>query len=48
MSDEPNTRCEKCGYEWEYSGGMAVATCPSCRYNTEARNLENDTETTEA
>lgn len=24
------TECEKCGYEWEYGGDLARATCPSC------------------
>lgn len=22
--------CDKCGYSWDYAGGMARATCPSC------------------
>lgn len=44
MTDQANTRCEHCGYEWEYSGGMKYASCPSCRQKTEARNIEEDTE----
>jgi predicted Zn-ribbon and HTH transcriptional regulator len=27
-------KCEHCGYEWEYSGDMKFATCPSCRTKT--------------
>lgn len=26
--------CHKCGYEWEYGGGMNLATCPSCTRKT--------------
>lgn len=34
--------CDKddCGYEWEYSGEMQMATCPSCQRKT----LVNDDE----
>lgn len=39
MSDE-NTRCEKCGYEWEYRGRLSMATCPSCQKKTDVRNIE--------
>lgn len=43
-NDEPNTRCRECGYEWEYSGSLELATCPSCQRKTETRNIEEDTE----
>jgi ribosomal protein S27AE len=23
-------KCGKCGYEWEYKGGLLLATCPNC------------------
>lgn len=26
--------CHHCEYDWEYSGGMAMATCPSCSRKT--------------
>lgn len=26
--------CHACGYEWDYSGDMAKATCPSCNVKT--------------
>ena len=26
--------CEKCGYEWTYTGQMWRATCPRCAHNT--------------
>lgn len=25
-----DTRCGKCGYQWEYTGQMWRATCPRC------------------
>lgn len=28
------TECHNCGYEWEYSGSMQKATCPSCQSKT--------------
>jgi predicted Zn-ribbon and HTH transcriptional regulator len=28
------TECHNCGYEWEYSGEMKQATCPSCGRKT--------------
>jgi len=40
----PNSECENCGYRWMYSGKLQIATCPSCRNKTEARNLVNDDE----
>lgn len=27
-------KCEHCEYEWEYSGDMQMATCPSCMRKT--------------
>jgi len=28
------TECDKCGYEWDYTGKLKMATCPSCGYKT--------------
>jgi hypothetical protein len=30
------TTCDHCEYEWEYSGDMDMATCPSCQRKTKA------------
>lgn len=30
------TECHLCGYEWEYTGSLLMATCPSCGRKTEA------------
>lgn len=36
MENNSNTlvKCPRneCGYVWEYSGEMPMATCPSCQY----------------
>lgn len=33
--DEPTVvECQHCDYEWEYSGEMQMATCPSCQRKT--------------
>jgi len=29
------TECDKCGYEWDYSGDLLLATCPSCGLKTD-------------
>lgn len=29
------TKCNQCGYEWEYSGDLQMTTCPSCQRKTE-------------
>lgn len=26
--------CKHCGYEWDYTGDLAQATCPSCQRKT--------------
>lgn len=26
--------CTHCGHEWDYSGSMQMATCPSCQRKT--------------
>lgn len=26
--------CERCGYEWEYSGNLPQTTCPACERKT--------------
>ena len=28
------TECDKCGYEWDYTGKLLKATCPSCGLKT--------------
>ena len=28
------TECDNCGYEWEYTGELERATCPSCQLKT--------------
>jgi transposase len=30
------TVCHRCGYEWEYTGELIKATCPSCGVKTDA------------
>lgn len=32
--------CHSCGYEWDYGGDLAFATCPSCRSKTEVEESE--------
>lgn len=27
--------CNNCGYEWDYSGDLLLATCPSCGLKTD-------------
>jgi predicted Zn-ribbon and HTH transcriptional regulator len=29
------TRCDNCGYEWDYTGRLQKATCPSCQSKTD-------------
>lgn len=50
--DSIETKCEKCGYEWEYTGNLARATCPSCGQKVWAKKespkqQENDFEKAE-
>ena len=26
--------CDHCGYEWDYTGDLEMATCPSCNRKT--------------
>lgn len=26
--------CHACGYSWEYTGEMSLATCPNCNVKT--------------
>jgi len=28
------TKCENCGYKWEYKGELEHATCPNCNRKT--------------
>jgi len=30
----PSVKCHSCGYEWDYGGELAKATCPSCNVKT--------------
>jgi hypothetical protein len=32
--------CEHCGYEWEYKGKLARASCPSCGQKVKIRQQE--------
>ena len=34
MSDGIEVTCHACDYEWDYSGDMTKATCPSCNVKT--------------
>jgi len=33
-------KCPKCGYEWEYKGKLAVATCPNCLTKFKIKEVE--------
>jgi hypothetical protein len=33
-------KCEHCGYEWEYKGKLARASCPSCGQKVKLRQQE--------
>lgn len=33
-------KCTNCGYEWQYSGEMMQATCPSCQRKTPVEDDE--------
>ena len=34
--------CHLCGYEWNYSGNMRMATCPSCGRKTPVSEDDDD------
>lgn len=36
------TKCDNCGYEWEYSGDLPWATCPACTRKTEVENNKEE------
>jgi DNA-directed RNA polymerase subunit RPC12/RpoP len=36
------TECNKCGYEWDYTGKLNMATCPSCGYKTTTAEDDED------
>ncbi|QSJ05036.1 CxxC motif protein [Haloarcula virus Hardyhisp2] len=44
-TDKTTVKCprEECGYVWNYSGNMAMASCPSCTYkcNVEDCKVKN-------
>ena len=31
MTDKPQLRCAKCGYEWQQRGERAPKECPQCK-----------------
>lgn len=33
--------CHNCNYEWDYSGDLQLATCPSCNLKTGVTNNES-------
>jgi len=33
---------DECGYEWDYSGALKKATCPSCGYKTPVPDNDGD------
>lgn len=35
------TKCKKCGYEWNYKGKLLQVTCPNCGYKTPRKKLES-------
>ena len=34
MTGTTSVTCTHCGYEWQYSGNLKMATCPSCSGKT--------------
>lgn len=47
MSEERATVkvvCEKCSYEWDYSGCLEHTTCPNCNRKTKTKYGENKNE----
>lgn len=37
-----HVECSHCGYEWDYSGELQFATCPSCRTKTAVEDDPED------
>lgn len=42
MTDGTELECTHCGYEWTYSGQLALATCPSCNGKTPVESEESE------
>jgi len=40
MDETKNTKCTKCGYEWDYKGGLFMVTCPNCIKKTKSQQNE--------
>jgi len=43
MEDEKDgieSKCDRCGYEWIYTGELVKANCPSCGAKVQVRELE--------
>jgi len=38
----PELECDKCGYEWEYTGEMHWATCPRCKSSVKVNQGEQE------
>lgn len=36
------TTCDRCGYEWGYSGDLRTTTCPNCNRKTSTEHLSPD------
>jgi len=36
------TECTNCGYEWDYTGELQQATCPSCQKKTPVEDAKTD------
>jgi predicted Zn-ribbon and HTH transcriptional regulator len=34
----PKLECKSCGYEWQYTGELELATCPSCNIKNSVEN----------
>lgn len=37
-----NATCNRCGYNWDYTGDLVQATCPSCNAKVTVRDLPNN------
>lgn len=48
MSENTQTKCDNCGYEWPYGGKFSHnTTCPDCQQKTSiGTNSDETTETT--
>jgi len=32
-------KCQRCGYEWDYTGDLVKATCPSCGAKVKVKEI---------